>query len=252
MAKRVYKLKPDTEDLRDKVFRTTRFKTTAALPDHVDLRSRCSPVVDQGALGSCTANAIASGLREYWENLSGEQLTLLSRLWLYWQERLIEGTVDEDAGAYIRDGMKVLQKLGCAPEVDWPYDISKFKQTPPESSTTDATPFMMTQYHRVTDLTVLKSALAEENPVVIGISVYESFESSQVAQTGFIPLPNPGEQLLGGHAVLAVGFKDDTENTDQGVVICRNSWGEGWGDKGYFYLPYRYFTSYVTDMWTGK
>jgi len=251
MVKRVYKLKPDKEDLRDRIFRSTQYKTITALPESVDLRSICSPVVDQGALGSCTANAIASGLREYWENLSGK-LTLLSRLWLYWQERYIEGTVNEDAGAYIRDGMKILQQLGCSPEADWPYDITKFTQTPPENSTTDAAPFKIAQYHRVTDLTALKSALAEGNPVVIGIDVYESFESTQVAQTGIVPLPNPGEQLLGGHAILAVGYKNDAQNKDQGAVICRNSWAESWGDKGYFYLPYSYFTDYVTDMWTGK
>ena len=249
MGKRVYKLKPDTEDLRDKVFRSSQFKLKL-LPRIVDLRSNCSQVVDQGELGSCTANAIASGLREYWENLSGE-LTQLSRLWLYWEERVIEGTVNEDAGAYIRDGMKILQKLGCAPEVDWPYDITKYRQTPPEKATTDAIQFKITEYHRVTNLSMLRTALADGYPVVIGIKVYKSFESDQVAQTGIVPLPKRGDQFLGGHAVLAVGYKDDAKS-DQGVVICRNSWGESWGDNGYFYLPYSYFANNVTDMWTGK
>lgn len=251
MIKRVYKLKPDTEDLRDKVFRSTQFKTKTVLPKSVDLRSACSQVVDQGELGSCTANAIASGLREYWENQAGK-LTLLSRLWLYWEERYLEGSVNEDAGAEIRDGMKVLQQIGCAPETDWPYNITKFTQTPPTQATTDATPFKVTEYHRVTDLTVLKAALAEGYPVVLGIDVYESFESDQVAKTGIVPLPKRGEKLLGGHAVLAVGYKDDVMYKGRGVVICRNSWGESWGDKGYFYLPYSYFAKYVTDMWTGK
>jgi len=108
------------------------------------------------------------------------------------------------------------------------------------------------KYHRVTNLTLLKTALAEGYPAVIGINVYESFESDQVAKTGIVPLPKRGEQLLGGHAILAVGYKDDTKIKGQGVVICRNSWGENWGDKGYFYLPYSYFAHYVTDMWTGK
>jgi C1A family cysteine protease len=251
MGNRVYKLKPDNEDLRDRIFKSVQFKTMSVLPKIVDLRSGCSPVVDQGSLGSCTANAIASGLREYWEKLSGD-LTRLSRLWLYWEERNMEGTVNEDAGAYIRDGMKILQKMGCAPEADWPYDTTKFTQTPPENSSKEALSFIISEYHRVSDLTSLKSALAEGYPVVIGIDVYASFESTQVAQTGLVPLPNSGEQLLGGHAVLAVGYKDDAESNDQGEVICRNSWSESWGDKGYFYLPYSYFTSYVTDMWTGK
>jgi len=251
MARRIYNLKPDTKDLRDKIFMSTQFKPKTALPRVVDLRSGCSGIVDQGELGSCTANAIASGLREYWENRAGKH-TPLSRLWLYWNERTFEGTVNEDSGAYIRDGMKVLQKMGCAPEIDWPYDITKFRQTPPEKSSTDAGQYIIAEYHRVTDLTALKSALAVDFPVVIGIKVYESFESDQVARTGIVPLPKRGEQFLGGHAVLAVGYKDDVKLKGQGVVICRNSWGEGWGDKGYFYLPYRYFVSYVTDMWTGK
>ncbi|TGE33857.1 C1 family peptidase [Desulfosporosinus sp. Sb-LF] len=250
MAKRVYKLKPDTEDLRDRVYRATVYKTKTVLPKSVDLRSGCSQIVDQGELGSCTANAIASGLREYWENKVGS-LTLLSRLWLYWEERYLEGTVSEDAGAIIRDGMKILQQLGCAPEADWPYDISKFTQTPPVKATTDAAQFKINEYHRVTDLTSLKTALAEGYPVVIGIKVFESFESDKVAQNGIIPLPKLWEKFLGGHAVLAVGYKDEVRK-GQGYVICRNSWGESWGDKGYFYLPYDYFANYVTDMWTGK
>lgn len=148
--------------------------------------------------------------------------------------------------------MKILQKMGCAPEIDWPYDISKFRQTPPAMSSKDAGQYKITEYHRVSDLTALKSALAEGYPVVIGIQVYESFESDQVAETGIVPLPTRGEQFLGGHAVLAVGYRDDAKNKGRGVVICRNSWGESWGDKGYFYLPYNYFVSCVTDMWTGK
>ncbi len=251
MVRRIYNLKPDKEDLRDKIFRSTRFKTKTVLPRVVDLRSGCSDIVDQGELGSCTANAIASGFREYWENQVGK-LTPLSRLWLYWKERNIEGRVDEDSGAYIRDGMKILQKMGCAPEIDWPYDISKFRQTPSAMSSKDAGQYKITEYHRVSDLTVLKSALAEGFPVVIGIQVYESFESDQVAETGIVPLPTRSEQFLGGHAVLAVGYWDDAKIKGRGVVICRNSWGENWGDKGYFYLPYNYCVSYVTDMWTGR
>ncbi|MDP4161407.1 MAG: C1 family peptidase, partial [Bacillota bacterium] len=249
MAKKVYKLKPDHEDLRDKVFRATLYKNEMILPKSVDLRSGCSQVVDQGELGSCTANAIASGLREYWEIGAGK-LTPLSRLWLYWQERNLEGTVDEDAGAFIRDGMKVLQKMGCAPEVDWPYDIKKFKETPPKKATKDALEFKISEYHRVTNLTTLKAALAEGYPVVIGIKVYQSFESDQVAKNGIVPLPKLWEPFLGGHAVLAVGY-DDAKYNGQGYVTCRNSWGATWGDKGYFYLPYGYFSGYVTDMWTG-
>ncbi|AFM40927.1 xylellain [Desulfosporosinus acidiphilus SJ4] len=250
MAKRVYKLKHDKVDARDKIFYSALHKQMT-LPPLVDLRNGCSPVVDQGELGSCTANAIASGLREFQELRSGK-LTPLSRLWLYWGERKLEGTVDEDSGASIRDGMKILHKFGCAPENDWPYDISKFTQTPPVVSFLDALHYKISEYHRVSDLLALKAALATRYPVVIGIKIYESFESEEVARNGIVPLPQQGEQYLGGHAVLAVGYKDDAQNTNSGVVICRNSWGGNWGESGYFFLPYAYFAENVVDMWTGK
>ncbi|KLU66877.1 papain family cysteine protease [Desulfosporosinus acididurans] len=248
MAKKVYKLKQDKADERDKLFYTSLYKQMP-LPHVVDLRSGCSPVVDQGELGSCTANAIASGLREYLELRSGK-LTPLSRLWLYWGERKLEGTVADDSGASIRDGMKVLHKFGCSPESDWPYDITKFKETPPIISFIDALHFRISEYHRVQNLSDLKSALAKGYPVVIGIKIYESFESQAVAENGIVPLPQKDEQYLGGHAVLAVGYRDDNDNS--GIVICRNSWGENWGANGYFFLPYGYFAENVLDMWTGK
>ncbi|WP_407310692.1 C1 family peptidase [Desulfosporosinus sp. SB140] len=251
MGQRVYLLKQDKVDERDRNFHATLHKLKIVLPKVVDLRNGCSPVVDQGELGSCTANAIASGLREYLELQAGK-LMPLSRLWLYWEERKLEGTVDEDAGASIRDGMKILNKFGCPPEIDWPYDTSKFTQTPPAKSFADAVQYTIKEYHRVSNLIALKTALAEGYPVVIGIKIYETFESDQVAQTGIVPLPQHGEQYLGGHAVLAVGYKDDAQIKNEGVVICRNSWGRTWGDNGYFYLPYRYFDDNVLDMWTGR
>lgn len=247
---RIYNLKPDPEDHRDRLYMSVGVTGVAALPDHVDLRAACSSIVNQGELGSCTANAIASGLREYWELQDGTD-TRLSRLWLYWKERSLEGTIQEDSGAMIRDGMKVLQKMGCAQEEDWPYNVYKFKATPSVLSTCNAMNYKIAAYHRVVSLVDLKTALADGSPVVIGIEVYESFESGQVEASGIVPLPRRGENCLGGHAVLAVGY-DDARRKGTGEVICRNSWGEEWGDKGYFYLPYSYFRSNVSDMWTGR
>ena len=247
---RIYNLKSDPEDHRDRFYMSVTFKQEKELPKSVDLRVGCSGVVDQGDLGSCTANAIASGLREYWELQAGTN-TRLSRLWLYWKERYLEGSINEDSGAIIRDGMKVLQQMGCAREEDWPYDISKFTKVPSVKSSRNALDYKIAAYHRVVSLIDLKTALADGYPVVIGIKVYESFESGQVEATGIVPLPKRGEKCLGGHAVLAVGY-DDARRKGTGEVICRNSWGDKWGDKGYFYLPYSYFRSYVSDMWTGR
>lgn len=241
-----YLLKKDRPDLRDLIFSPKKFKLSEHLPASVDLRNGCSPVVDQGNLGSCTANAIASGLREYLEIKSKQNLVSLSRLFLYWEERSMEGTVNQDSGAEIRDGMKALNQIGVCPEEDWPYDISTFENTPTDKMKTNAVPYKISQYQRIASLTTLKAALAEDFPVVIGINVYESFESDEVAKTGIIPMPNTStEQLLGGHAVLIVGYNDA-----KSWLIVRNSWGDSWGDKGYCYLPYDYFSKYSSDCWT--
>jgi C1A family cysteine protease len=206
MYERQYLLKKDPRDLRDKVFRSEH-KDASALPVTIDLRPQMSPIVDQGQLGSCTANAIASGLREYLLLKSGSPLRRLSRLFLYWHERSIEGTVSEDSGAYIRDGMKVLQQIGVSPESDYPYDINKFTETPSTHAENDAASYKIAEYHRVTDFVSMQAVLATGVPVVLGIDVYASFESDTVAKTDKVPMPKRGEKLLGGHAVLAVGYK---------------------------------------------
>jgi len=244
---RKYLLKKDTPDLRDYVFCSSAYKTAAHLPIKVNLRSGCSPVVNQGELGSCTANAIASGLGEYLLNKNKQPWVALSRLFLYWQERNMEGTVNEDCGASIRDGMKVLNQIGVCPEADWPYDISTFTNPPTDKEIADAAAYKVAEYHRITSLDRLKAALAEGLPVVIGIEVFESFESDEVASNGIIPMPAETEQDMGGHAVLVVGYDDS-----QSMLIVRNSWGYTWGDLGYFYLPYDYFTKYASDCWTSR
>lgn len=251
---RSYPLKKEPRDLRDYHFMSASFKRVTDLPKQVDLREKLSPIVDQGRLGSCTANAIVSGLREYWLLSGSDGYEPLSRLYLYWHERELEGHVREDSGAYIRDGMKVLQQFGVCPELDYPYLIEHFTDQPTSAAETHAAKYRISEYHRVTDLEAMKAALAEGLPVVIGLTLYESFESEEVAKTGKVPYPRKTkERVLGGHAMLAVGYKDSARS-GQGYVIVRNSWGETWGDKGYCYIPYRMFKDpgLMLDMWTGR
>ncbi len=250
MINRKFTVKPDPIDERDYKFKSTKYQAKSNLPSEVDLRDHMSPIVDQGSLGSCTANAIASGLREYLQIKDGKPLTRLSRLYLYWHERFLEGSVDTDAGAYIRDGFKVLLNRGCAPEVDFPYFESTFKNTPSDIAEQNSAKFKIEEYHRVTDLLSLQQALAEGLPVVIGFTVYDSFLSSDVANRGMVPMPKTGENVWGGHAVLAVGYKTFSDGSLW--ILCRNSWGNEWGQFGYFWLPEGYFTDrIVNDMWTG-
>ena len=240
--------RPQVPDIRDRMYRFTPELDLSALPSVVDLRTQCPPVYDQGELGSCTANAIA-GAFEY--EMLQQQLKDFtpSRLMIYFNERAMEGTTDQDSGAEIRDGIKSIATLGVCPESEWPYDISKFTVKPSDQCYTDARKDLLKQYQPVTqDLLHLKSCLAQGRPFVFGISVYDSMMSDAVAQSGVVPMPDPGKDTLeGGHAIMCVGYDDARE-----VFIIRNSWGTGWGDAGYFYLPYAYVTDadLASDFWT--
>ena len=169
-------------------------------------------------------------------------------MFIYYNERVIEHTVDSDSGAQIRDGVKSVHKLGAPPETDWPYDINQFSQKPPEQAYTDAKNYQAILYQRVTPtLGQLKGCLASGYPFVFGFTVYESFESQEMANTGHLGMPGTGEKQLGGHAVLAVGYEDSSQ-----TFIVRNSWGADWGIKGYFTMPYPYLLqgTLASDFWT--
>jgi len=237
---------PDLPDARDHLY-SAPVVALAALPPSVDLRAGCPAVYDQGQLGSCTANSIGAAF-EFEVKKQGLTDFMPSRLFIYYNERAIEGTVGTDSGAQIRDGIKTLSKQGVCAESEWPYDITKFADKPPAPCYTDGTQNRATSYQRVAQsLPQMKGCLASGYPFVLGFTVYESFESQQVAQTGDAPMPQPHEQVLGGHAVLAVGYDDSTQR-----FLVRNSWGPSWGKQGYFTMPYAYLTSasLSSDFWT--
>src|ERR1022692_311414 len=236
---------PDRPDFRDKLYSAIA-APPKKLPGKVDLSASCPPVEDQGQLGSCTANVLVGNL-EFLEKMAGHTVTDLSRLFIYYNERAMEGSVGEDSGAAIRDGVKSLVNLGVCNEKKWPYNIAKFTQKPPAPCYKDAANHQVTSYHRILTLREMKQCLAEGYPFVFGFTVYESFESAAVAKTGQLNLPKTGEKNIGGHAVCAVGYDDSTSR-----ILVRNSWGPGWGLNGYFTMPYAYIsnTNPADDLWT--
>ncbi len=238
---------PDLPDQRDHLFAAPP-AVLQALPPSVDLRAQCPPVYDQEQLGSCTANAIAAAI-EFDQIKQGlSPVFVPSRLFIYYNERAIEGSVDSDSGAMIRDGIKSVATQGACPENLWPYDIAEFRVQPPDSCYQAAAQHEAVLYQSVAqNLNQMKGCLAAGNPFAFGFTVYQSFESVQVAQTGHAPLPDPSEQVLGGHAVLAVGYDDANA-----WFLARNSWGTDWGMAGYFTIPYSYLlqSSLSADFWT--
>jgi C1A family cysteine protease len=237
---------PDIPDQRDHTYAVSA-ELVANVPDSVDLRSQCPAVYDQGQLGSCTGNAIAGAI-EFERIKQNLNIFVPSRLFIYYNERVMENTVASDSGAQIRDGIKSVATQGDCPEDEWPYIISKYADQPPQSCYDDALKYKAVQYQSVTqNLADMQGCLASGYPFVFGFTVYKSFESPAVAKTGDVPMPKSGESTIGGHAVLAVGY----DNGDR-VFIVRNSWGPGWGDAGYFYMPYAYLLddNLSDDLWT--
>lgn len=242
---------PDKKDLRDVRYAASQRRNLFDLPEILDLRSvYMPPVFDQGQLGSCTANAIAGAYAYVHANSAQIESPnwagiLLSRLFIYFNERSMEGTIASDAGAFIRDGIKTMNLYGACLENIWPYEPYTFTNKPSDDAYTEAKNHLAVAYQSVrpTSQDVI-TALADGYPVVFGFTVYESFESPEVAATGEMPFPKPAESALGGHAVLAVGFDQAKQH-----LIVRNSWGSGWGQNGYFTMPFSCIEPLCSDFW---
>jgi C1A family cysteine protease len=243
-----YGWRPDFPDQRDFKFRPK----IVNVPLHsVNLKEKyLTPnVYDQGSLGSCTANSLASLVEFYLMNkIPKGTIYTPSRLFIYYYERLIENSVSFDAGAQIRDGIKVLAKMGAPDENLWPYNISKFTKEPSQESIVAAEKLQALGYERIdnTDKAALVGALDQGHPISFGFTVYQSFESLEVAKTGIVPMPSPTESVLGGHAVAIWGYDVNDDH-----FLVRNSWGSNWGLGGYFKIPGNFVTNpdLASDFW---
>ncbi|MBV9991817.1 MAG: C1 family peptidase [Alphaproteobacteria bacterium] len=224
-----------------------------AAPAKVDLSPQCPPVYNQGQLGSCTGNAIAAAIQfDRMKQGCADAAQIPSRLFIYYNERVMEQTVDQDPGAQIRDGIKSVAKLGVCFEGNgpdcWDYVEGRFVNQPPQPCYDAGAKNRVLSYDRlVNTLDQLKNCLASGYPFVFGFTVYDAFEGQEVMASGELDMPAQGEGMVGGHAVMAVGYDDATQR-----FLIRNSWGADWGKAGYFTMPYEYLTTdnLADDFWT--
>jgi C1A family cysteine protease len=237
---------PDVPDQRDKLYATVRPRALMATapPAVVDLRGKMPPVRDQGQLGSCTGFALAAA----YDHLRGlAHGSTSSPLQIYYDERLLQGWQNEDSGAYIRDGAKVLANTGACHETSWKYVVANFTKKPPKTAYTVAGNHKVGQYIRLTNLGELVDCLASGYPFVFGFGVYENMFSAVVEREGNLELPGQQDTMLGGHAVCCVGYNQETRR-----FLVRNSWGPSWGQAGYFTMPFDYLgrRDLSDDFWT--
>ena len=230
---------------------------TKALPSVKDLRSQCPPVENQGQEGSCSGHAAAGGteflqLLEIKTSGDGAQVYIpktferCSRNFIYYCERDLEGTTDTDAGATtLRDACEVLTNTGAPLESLWPYNPDNLFTKPAQDAYDNASDHKVNVYYGLDEGYQLKHCLWSGFPFLFGFTVFESFESDEVAQTGIMPMPAPGEAQVGGHAVLCVGYDDAKQ-----AFLVRNSWGGDWGVDGYFWMPYAFMAAYADDFFT--
>jgi C1A family cysteine protease len=233
--------KPDKPDARDKI---ANYKKKRGINvSTIDLRTTglLPPIFDQGRSSSCTGNAIAAAV-EYMRKKEQLPSFIPSRLFIYYNERLLENDVNKDSGAELRDGMIALQKWGVCPENLWPFIVpDEITVKPPQQCYDFAVKDVIKTYERVpTELSAVQNTLSHGIPFVFGISVFENFMDT--GSDGMVAMPQGN--LLGGHAILTVGLQDDK-------VIFQNSWGESWGDGGYGYIPQDYFfnDNLCGDFW---
>lgn len=234
-----YVVKPSKPDSRDFVY----VQNNSTIKPFVDLRKWDSPVEDQGILGSCVGNAIASAYELQVKHLYPDQFVELSRLFIYYNGRLLEGSVDKDTGVYIRDGFKAVKLYGICTEKLWPYHIDKFDDLPTPECYADAVKRKISNYQTLSTLRDMLETLSDDVPIVTGMSVYKSFEFVDKNKP-LILMPTKTETSINGHAVCIVGY-----DLNKHLFLIKNSYGKDWGDQGYGWLPFEYIRTEGFEKW---
>lgn len=244
MRYRKYGWHKDSSDSRDYVHSP---KITDNLQRKFSLKDVMPPVLDQGKLGSCTANGIANCIRRLDIIEKIENNKPRSRLFIYFNERKMENTVGEDSGASIRDGIKSVNRWGSCFEETWPYDINMFTEEPIPQAYAEAKKHRTVRYHKVKQTEEdITNTIANGLPVIFGFAVFDTIENPQVMKTGIVPMPTSYAKQIGGHCVILTGY-DKTYRLFQ----FQNSWGESFGDDGYGYISYDYVLNpkLANDFW---
>jgi C1A family cysteine protease len=236
---RKYNVKPDRVDWRDKYYNFAR----TPLRDSVDLRPWESDVKQQAQLGSCSSQAVCSAYELLIKRDYPGQFKDLSRLFVYYNAREIERSITEDAGVYVRDAIKAVNRYGVCSDYLWPYEIKNFTKRPSDISYADGRTRMITHYYRLTNVWDILDALNSNYPVVAGLTVYAGFNGIG-NNNPVLPIPTDSEEELGAHAVLFVGY-----NFTNRLILARNSFGPEWGDHGHFWIPFEYLQRDLTDAW---
>ena len=236
----------DTPDSRDHPY-VPPPKILANLPKSVDLTDWLPPVYNQGTINSCTVNAIAAAI--VFDEIKGgaKHVPTPSRLFIYYNERAMEGKADQETGGQLRDGNKSVSNQGACVETLWPYLKANVLVKPPKSCYSRAKKFSLEYQRMMHNLDHFRACLASGYPFVFGIKVFSSFQGTAVKKTGRVNMPYKGEKSVGLHAVLAAGYDDKSRR-----FLVRNSWGRGWGQKGYCSMPYDYLldSQISHDFWT--
>ena len=234
-------IKPSLPDDRDYIYRSDR---NVALRESVDLRQWDTIVENQSYLGSCSSNAITNAYELMVKQNYPEYFVHLSRLFVYYNTRLEDGSVNQDSGIYLRDGLKAIKKYGICSESLWPYNLDYWDDKPSDEAYEDAKKRSIIKYQKLTSTYYITEVLNDNKPVVFGMEIYDSF--MQLDKSIFtVNIPSRKEKSLGGHAMCMVGY-----DLKRRLFLAKNSFGEEWGMNGYCWIPFDYIKQEGYDMWT--